>query len=126
MYPPDFILALPSCQALLPVGRLWPSDYDDDDDEDDDDLCGDGGDAYLRLHFDGGVLWFLVEREGVEEGVVQVGGQHKTTVDMDLDMDNNEHDLDDRLSCHDKNTPHTLQNGHDLDNFDFCFDIKLS
>ena len=74
----------------------------------DDDLCGDGGDAYLRLYFDGGVLWLLVEREGVEEGVVQVGGQHKTTVDMD--MDNNEHDLDDRLSCHDKNTPHTLQN----------------
>ena len=59
----------------------------------DDDLCGDGGDAYLRLYFDGGVLWLLVEREGVEEGVVQVGGQHKTTVDMD----NNEHDLDDRL-----------------------------
>ena len=69
------------------------SDCSNDDDDDDDDLCGDGGDAYLRLYFDGGVLWLLVEREGVEEGVVQVGGQHKTTVDMD----NNEHDLDDRL-----------------------------
>ena len=87
---------------------LRGSDCSNDDDDDDDDLCGDGGDAYLRLYFDGGVLWLLVEREGVEEGVVQVGGQHKTTVDMD--MDNNEHDLDDRLSCHDKNTPHTLEN----------------
>ena len=58
------------------VDRLWPSD-------DDDDLCGDGGDAYLRLYSDGGVLWLLVEREGVEEGVVQVRGQHKTTVDME-------------------------------------------
>ena len=74
---------------------LRGSDCSNDDDDDDDDLCGDGGDAYLRLYFDGGVLRLLVEREGVEEGVVQVGGQHKTTVDMD--MDNNEHDLDDRL-----------------------------
>ena len=56
------------------------SDYINDDD---DDLCGDGNDAYLRLCFDGGVLWLLVEREGVEEGVVQVRGQHKTTVDME-------------------------------------------
>ena len=101
---------------MPPVGRLWPSDYDDDDDEDDDDLCGDGGDAYLRLHFDGGVLWLLVEREGVEEGVVQVGGQHKTTVDKD--MDNNEHDLDDRLSGQDKNipqyhTPYKIEHDHD-------------
>ena len=77
------------------------------DDDDDDDLCGAGGDAYLRLYFDGGVLWLLVEREGVEEGVVQVRGQHKTTVDI---MDNNGHDLDDPLSCHDKNIPHNLQN----------------
>ena len=83
-------------------------DDDDDDGDDDDDLCGDGGDAYLRLYFDGGVLRLLVEREGVEESVVQVGGQHKTTVDMD--MDNNKHDLDDRLSRHDKNAPDTLQN----------------
>ena len=52
------------------------------------------------------MLWLLVEREGVEEGVVQVGGQHKTTVEMD----NNEIDLDDRLSCHDRNIPRTLQN----------------
>jgi len=37
------------------------------------------GSSILRLNFDGGVLWLLVEREGVEEGVVQVGGQHKTT-----------------------------------------------
>ena len=59
--------------------------------DDDDDLCGDGGDAYLRLYFDGGVLWLLVEREWVEEGVVQVRGQHKTTVDMDY----NEEDLKD-------------------------------
>ena len=54
--------------------------------DDDDDLCGDGGDAYLRLYFDGGVLWLLVEREGVEEGVVQVRGQHKTTVDIRITM----------------------------------------
>ena len=67
------------------------SDYSNDDD-DDDDLCGAGGDAYLRLYFDGGVLWLLVEREGVEESVVQVRGQHNTTVDI---MDNNEEDLKD-------------------------------
>ena len=37
MYPPDSIFAPRSCQALLPVGRLWPSDDDDDDDDDDSD-----------------------------------------------------------------------------------------
>ena len=35
MYPPDCILDPRSCQALPPVGRLWPSVDDDVDDGDD-------------------------------------------------------------------------------------------
>ena len=54
MYPPDYILAPRSRQALPPEGRLWPSDDDDDRDGDlvhsgndnamfiDDDDMGDG------------------------------------------------------------------------------------
>ena len=49
MYPPNCILAPRSCQALPPVGRLWPSDADDDGGDGDDDVGlpgdhDDGGD----------------------------------------------------------------------------------
>ena len=33
MYPPDCILALHSCYALPPVGRLWPSEDNDEEEE---------------------------------------------------------------------------------------------
>ena len=48
IYPPDFILAQRSCQALPPEGRLWPSgdddevQYDNDEEEDGGDGDGDG------------------------------------------------------------------------------------
>ena len=50
MYPPDCILAPQSCQALPPVGQLWPSGDDDDGDHGD----GDGGDDEGDGDDDGG------------------------------------------------------------------------